>query len=285
MRGPGRVPIAIVLLLAPCAARAVPFAEPLRVDRFTLFDDPSLTPFVEEFDQPIDLNWDYLTFCGSAVASGNGFLEVQDASHVGLSVCPDEERFRLLLGGELGGYGRYPIFALPFAVTFSDAPAEGEFIAAAENGDLDPSTWAPTDFIQFEVRRVDGQLLYGARDETGSVGFTNTLAFTDTLVLEIFATGGGFYQLRYSTAGAPFVDVTAELAGLDGISSYDLSPTIEAGLLPEPGPAVLGATAMLALAALRRARAQNAERPAGTSGRGASKERNRSSSVATPPTC
>jgi hypothetical protein len=140
------------------------------------------------------------------------------------------------------------------------APAEGEFVSVSASV-MDLFDLVPIDFVQFEVRSVGGQLFYGAHDETGaSTGFTNTLAFSESLVLELtwIDAGSPEVQLRYATDGGAFVDVTAELAGLDPIDPSgtwtEVFATLEAGLLPAPPLGALLATAALALAALRRRR-------------------------------
>jgi hypothetical protein len=98
---------------------------------------------------------------------------------------------------------------------------------------------------------VGGQLYYGARDENGATGFTGTLDFEQSLDLEVVRPPGEPLVFRYAIDAGPFVDVSAELTGVDQLDSTSLANgwTLEAGfLLPEPSPAMLLACAAAGLA-------------------------------------
>jgi hypothetical protein len=192
-------------------------------------------------------------YCGNHAAPGDGFFYLVDTDindvYSGADYCPGEERFRMIsLGGPFHGY---TVASSTARATFADvAPAEGEAMGVSFISFAD-EIFTPLDFVRFEVRNVGGQLHYGAVSEVGETGFTGTLDFTETLVLELTTPYGGAPTFRYSVDGGAFVDVSAELAGTDPVTTTFPYLGIEASIVPEPPLAVL---LLAALAALRRAR-------------------------------
>lgn len=226
-----------VLLLGPRPSLAASFATPLKVDSMELAG-AGVDDYVVGGD----------VYCGNSSSPGDGFLYIEDTDPNVDYGCPGNEQYLMVnIGGPFHGYTAAGGHAI---VTFADvAPAEGESVGVSFVTFAD-AYFTPGDFIRFEVRNVGGQLYYGAVDETGEVGFTNTLDFENTLVLDLTAFALGVPAFGYAVDGGAFVDVTAELSAVDGLTSFGNYLALEAFIVPEPARLAL-LLAALGLAAYR----------------------------------